>query len=156
MTFVETVYNVAKNVFNYKLIIILVIIFLGISSYYYIKIVRPKLNKKYVPNKEFINTVNTPDEIPTATLYYFYTNWCPLCKKAKQEWNALQSEIGTTIKNVNVVFREIDCDSDTATADRFNITGYPTFKLVYNNKTYEYDAKPDKDILVQFLNSVLS
>ena len=50
MTFVETVYNVFKNVFNYKLIIILVIIFLGISSYYYIKIVRHKLNKKYVPN----------------------------------------------------------------------------------------------------------
>ena len=154
MTFVETVYNVFKNVFNYKLIIILVIIFLGISSYYYIKIVRPKLNKKYVPNKEFTNIQEV--ETPTATLYYFYTNWCPLCKKAKREWNALQSEIGTTIKNVNVVFREIDCDSDTATADRFNITGYPTFKLVYNNKTYEYDAKPDKDILVQFLNSVLS
>lgn len=153
-SWVESLYILAKTILNYKLIIILVILFLGIAIYYYIKIVKPKLNKNYVPNKEF--TEKQPAKKPTATLYYFYTNWCPLCKKAKTEWNALQNEIGESIKNVNLVFREIDCDADTATADRFNITGYPTFKLVYNNKTYEYDAKPDKNILTQFLNSVIS
>ena len=154
MTYIEHIYNFAKYIFNYKLIIALVILFLGIAIYYYIRIVQPKLNKKYVPNKEFTNIQEV--ETPTATLYYFYTSWCPLCKKAKQEWSALKDEIGNSIKNVNIVFREIDCDSDTTTADRFNITGYPTFKLVYNNKTYEYDAKPEKNILSQFLNSVLS
>lgn len=156
MSFVEPLYNsfsfVLKNILDYKLVILLVILFLGISSYYYIKIVRPKLNQKYVPNKEFAEEAV---ENPTATLYYFYTNWCPLCKKAKTEWNALQNAAMNDISNVNLVFREIDCDSDTATADRFNITGYPTFKLVYNNKTYEYDAKPDRTILRQFLTSVL-
>ena len=151
MTWVEQVYTLTKNIFNYKIIILIVAIFLAISAYYYIKIVKPNLNKKYVPNKEFIH--EEPQK--TATLYYFYTNWCPLCKKAKTEWDALKNDTAGTVKNVNLVFKEIDCDEDSATADRFNVTGYPTIKLVYDNKTYEYDAKPDKNILNQFLNSVL-
>ena len=158
MSWLEPLYKFTKNIFNYKLIILLVVIFLAIAAYYYSKIVKPNLNKKYVANKEFVEQnqeQNQEVEQKTATLYFFYTNWCPLCKKARTEWTALKNDTEGTVKNVNIVFKEIDCDNDTATADRFNITGYPTIKLVYDNKTYEYDAKPDKNILIQFLDSVL-
>ena len=33
--------------------------------------------------------------------------------------------------------------------------GYPTIKLVDNNKIIEYDAKPELDTLHQFLNTSL-
>ena len=92
----------------------------------------------------------------TATLYYFYTTWCPQCKKATPEWKAIQSATNGVVKGKNIIFKEVDCDSDTATADQFNITGYPTIKLIYDDKTYEYDAKPRKRGLIKiFTRSII-
>ena len=154
MSWLEPLYNFAKNILNYKIIILLVVIFLGISAYYYNKIIKNNINKKYVSNKEFDNE-NIQEEEKIATMYFFYTNWCPLCKKARVEWDSFVNNTQGYVKNVNIVFKEIDCDKDTDVADKFNITGYPTIKLVYDYKTFEYDAKPDKNTLIHFLDSVL-
>ena len=37
----------------------------------------------------------------------------------------------------------------------FNVEGYPTIKLLKDGQIIEYDAKPSKDTLNQFLNTVL-
>lgn len=142
---------------KFILILLLVIsIFLALAIYYYKRIVQPKLNKKYVSNSEFISEDQIENNIPkSATLYYFYTNWCPHCKVANPQWKSLQTETQGVVKGVNIIFKDIDCDQDTETADNFKVTGYPTIKLVYQNKIYDYDAKPTKDTLIQFLNSVL-
>ena len=145
------------NFTNKKYIIVLLLIigiFITISIVYYKRIVQPRLNNKYVANKEFIPE-NSVSPVPQATLYYFYTTWCPHCKTATPQWQSLQNETNGVIKGVEIVFKEVDCDQDTTTADKFKITGYPTIKLIYNNTIYNYDAKPDKDTLIQFLNSVL-
>ena len=123
-----------------------------VATYVYIKFVKPKLNKKFVENREFVHKEAEPK---IATLYYFYTTWCPLCKQANPEWQALQEDTNGVVKDVNIVFKEIDCDQNSDVADQFKITGYPTIKLIYNNTTYEYDARPNKDTLLKFLNSVL-
>ena len=155
----------SNNSFKNKKIIILlfclIALFITIAIYYYKKIILPRLNKKYNNNNEFTpennnsddNIPSTPDSI--ATLYYFYTNWCPYCKIAKPHLDNLKNEIQGNIKGVNIVFKEIDCDKDTNLADKFKINQYPTIKLIYNNTIYDYDAKPDKDTLFNFLNSVL-
>ena len=39
--------------------------------------------------------------------------------------------------------------------DKYNIEGYPTIKLLKDGQVIEYDAKPSKDTLNQFLNTVL-
>ena len=155
----KTLFDILQNK---KLVIILFIIttiFLGLAIYYYRTIVQPKLNKKYVDNNEFVSLGQTDDSdniIPkNATLYFFYTNWCPHCKKAQPEWLKLKDTTQGSVKGINIVFKEIDCDKDTNLADKFKVNGYPTIKLVYDNKIYDYDAKPDEDTLVQFLNSVL-
>jgi len=129
------------------------VIFIVIAAVYYKKIVAPQIAKKFVENREF---VPKDDEPKTATLYYFYTDWCPMCKQAGPEWKALQSETNGVVNGVKIIFRNVDCDADSATADKFNITGYPTIKLVYNDKTYEYDAKPDRVVLIKFLNDIFS
>ncbi len=79
-----------------------------------------------------------------------------MCKQANPELKALKSETNGVVNGVNIIFRDVDCDADTATADQFNITGYPTIKLVYKDKTYEYDAKPDRIVLIKFLNDIFS
>ena len=153
--FGRSIYNYIPFKMNYNIIVWIIIaaIFIGLSIYYYKTIVEPKLNKKYISNKEFIPQDDRASK--TATLYYFYTTWCPQCKKATPEWKAIQSATSGVVKGVNIVFKEVDCDSDTTTADEFNITGYPTIKLVYDDKTYEYDAKPNKEVLLKFLHEVL-
>ena len=121
---------------------------------------QPKLKKKYIDNKEFTSeedgpNYNTSNNSKNATLYLFYTTWCPHCKNAKPEWEALKTATTGSVKGVNIVFQEVDCELDTDLADKFKVEGYPTIKLVYNNKIYDYDAKPSKENLVKFLNDVL-
>jgi thioredoxin-like negative regulator of GroEL len=61
-------------------------------------------------------------------------------------------------KKVNgrqITFIDVDCDADTATAETFEVKGYPTIKLVKDGQVIEYDAKPDKDTLMEFLQTTV-
>ena len=51
----------------------------------------PKLNPDYVDNKEYVN--KNDDESETASLYFFYTEWCPHCKTAKPVWEKLKEKV---------------------------------------------------------------
>ena len=71
-------------------------------------------------------------------------------------WQSLKSEIGdNSIKGYRINFLEVDCDKDKSLADKFNVQGYPTIKMVKGNTVIDYDAKPSKDTLMEFLNSSL-
>lgn len=153
--FIGQLFESFKNTLvNHKLkIAVITLIFIVIIAVFYKKIITPQVTKKFVENREF---VPKESETETATLYYFYTDWCPMCKQANPELKALKSETNGVVNGVNIIFRDVDCDADSATADQFNITGYPTIKLVYKDKTYEYDAKPDRVVLIKFLNDIFS
>jgi thiol-disulfide isomerase/thioredoxin len=140
---------------NHKLAIgICAVVFIVIGIVYYYKIVYPKyINKDYVDNREFIPKDGGSGE---ATLYFFSTDWCPLSKKAEPEWKAFKEDTGGSYDGVKLTFVEVDCDKNPELADKFNINGYPTIKLVYNDKIYEYDAKPDRNILAKFLTDIFS
>ncbi len=142
---------------NNKLAIgICFVVFIVIGIVYYYKIVYPKyINKDYVDNREFIPKDSKSNE---ATLYFFYTDWCPHCKKASPVIMKLKEYIeskGGAINGVKVNVIDINCENDTKTADKFNVDGYPTIKLAYKGKVIEYDAKPQMDTLIQFLEASL-
>jgi thiol-disulfide isomerase/thioredoxin len=91
---------------------------------------------------------------------FFYADWCPHCKAAKPIWNDLKSEYeNKTINGYNVVFTEVDCSEETAEVEKlmnqYNVEGYPTIKLIKDGQVIEYDAKPSKETLTKFLNTVL-
>ena len=146
--------DIYKNLRNNKLyivlILLLVILFTLISYYYYKKYI--KVNN-YIDNKEF--TKDSKDDKKVVTLYLFYTNWCPHCKVAKPEWEKIKTKTNGSINNHKIIFKEVDCDKDNETADKFKINGYPTIKLIHNNKIYNYDAKPSESELMQFLNVIV-
>ena len=64
-----------------------------------------------------------------------------------------------TINGYQVVFTEVNCSEETAEVDKmmnqYNVEGYPTIKLLKDGQVIEYDAKPSKETLTQFLNTVL-
>jgi thioredoxin-like negative regulator of GroEL len=58
-----------------------------------------------------------------------------------------------------VTFTEVDCTEETPEVEmmvqKFKIEGYPTVKLVKDGQVIEYDAKPTKDTMHEFLTTVL-
>ena len=150
--------NVTKNLFSnkYLTIILIILIFLGISIYVYYTYVLPKLDKKYVDNKEYVEDVGDKNKKKVADLYYFYTTWCPYCKKARPEWDAIKDQYKE--KNINgwsIIFIEIDCEEQDEVAAKFGVDEYPTIKLIRENQIVEYDAKPNRDTINEFLNKML-
>jgi thiol-disulfide isomerase/thioredoxin len=147
-----------RGFFNWQNIIIfaaiLIFAFLGYLTY-----------KQYANNKTTFsaNRENVPkgqSTNNTATLMLFYVDWCPHCKTAKPEWEALKSEYESkTINGYNVTFVEYNCTEESAEVsqlmDKYSIEGYPTIKLLKDNQVIEYDAKPTKSTMEQFLNTVL-
>ena len=94
--------------------------------------------------------------VETAEIYYFYTTWCPHCKTATPEWDSFADEMkDKTVKGIKINCFKVDCDKDQATADKFNVKGFPTIKLMKGNQIIEYDAKPKKETLIEFLNQSL-
>lgn len=147
------VFNISSSVSKKSLIILFcAVIFICAAIYVYKTYVYPKLNPSYVPNKEFIEQDRDTKE--AADLYFFYTSWCPHCKTAMPVWNKFKEKT-SSVKGTKINFYEIDCDKDSATAEKYKIEGYPTIKLVYKDKVITYDAKPDVDTLNQFLKTSL-
>lgn len=142
-----------KDIFTNKrfwVIIALSIVFIMIALYTYRTYIAP--NSNYVANKEFVNK-GEEDNVESADLYFFYTDWCPHCKTAKPVWNDLQEDIGTKKVNGKTIhFIAVDCEKDPETAEKYKVEGYPTIKLVVGNQVIEYDAKPEFETLKQFLN----
>lgn len=143
---------------NTIITIVVVIFFIVLAVYYYYNYVSPKLKPSYDANREH-NTIDS-ESSKQAELMLFYADWCPHCKTAKPIWNELKSEYqNKTINGYNVLFTEINCTSENAETEqmmnKYNIEGFPTIKLLKDGQIIEYDAKPAKDTLKEFLNTVL-
>jgi thiol-disulfide isomerase/thioredoxin len=121
---------------------------------------------KYFYNNKptfYANRENVPknvDSNKTATLMLFYADWCPHCKNAKPEWDSLKNEYDQNqINGYTMSFVEYDCSEETAEMseiiNKYNIESFPTIKLIKDNEIIEYDAKPTKSTMVQFLTTVL-
>ena len=154
MNFYDIQQKLFKAVGNKQslIIILVVVIFLVAAVYTYRKFISGRVNKKYVANDEFTKE----SENDSADIYLFYTEWCPHCKTAKPIWYDFKKEMeGKTVNGIKLNFFEVDCDKDTASSDKFNVKGFPTIKLVKGNQIIEYDAKPNKATLIEFVNSSL-
>ena len=149
----ETFYNL----FNHRLMLIFGIFWLFltliIAYFLYNSYIKPIINDNKL-NKEFINkNDNNGDDI---LVMYFYTDWCPYCKKAEPEWNKFKKFVDNKNKIIDykIHLLSVNCDEKKRIADKYEVDGYPTVKLLYKNKTYDFDAKVTKDNLVEFLDSI--
>ena len=140
------------------IIIIVTILFIILAIYYYYNYVSPKLKTTYQPNGEGNNGSNGPSK--QAELMLFYAEWCPHCKTAKPIWDELRTQYqNKTINGYHVIFTEVNCTNETAETEqmmnKYNIEGFPTIKLIKDGQIIEYDAKPTRETLNEFLNTVL-
>ncbi len=125
------------------------ILLIIIAYFIYKNYLLDKIKPNYVENKEFINK-----NVDSVELYFFYTDWCPHCKSAKPIWEDLKNTT-TMVNNVKINYIDVNCEKEKELAEKFSIEGYPTIKLVKDNQVIEYDAKPEKETLILFLNKFL-
>ena len=140
-------------IYNKKFLIVVFVAALltGIAFFIYNYYVAPRLNPSFVENKELVSASN---DITEVDIYYFFTEWCPYCKKARPIWDNLKEQYNEKLFNGKTLnFKEVDCEKNEQLADRFNIEGYPTIKLVKGNQVVDYDAKPDAESLQEFLQT---
>ena len=125
------------------------ILLIVIAYFIYKNYLLNKIRPNYVENKEFINK-----NVDSVELYFFYTDWCPHCKTAKPIWEDLKNTTNM-VNNVKINYIDVNCEKEKELAEKFSIEGYPTIKLVKDNQVIEYDAKPEKETLILFLNKFL-
>ena len=123
--------------------------YLAYSNYF-------KVKTGFNANREHGNTEPSKE----ADLLFFYADWCPHCKTAKPEWDALKKENeGKVINGYSVIYTEYNCvDPSPELEDlmnKYEIKGYPTIKLIKDGQVIDYDAKPTTSTLNQFLTQVL-
>ena len=94
----------------------------------------------------------------TATLYMFGTSWCPHCKTAKPIWeDYVSNNENLKVGNYDILFKSVDCDAEKNIADKFNVKGYPTFKLERGpGDIVEFEAKPTHDNFTSLLQTSLT
>jgi thiol-disulfide isomerase/thioredoxin len=141
------------------LIIAGILIFIFIAVYYYYNYVLPKLKTSYNANSEYGNKDNENSN-KQAEMLLFYAEWCPHCKTAKPNWDAIRNQYqNKTINGYHVIFTEVNCTTETAETEqmmnKYNIEGFPTIKLLKDGQIVEFDAKPTRETLNEFLNTVL-
>lgn len=141
---------------NNWLVIVASLAMLGLAYYVYSKYIGNKTT--YNANREQENFSSDSNKV--ANMMLFYVDWCPHCKTAKPEWENLKSEYeGKQINGYTVTFTEYNCTTESPETDelmnRYKIEGYPTIKLIKDNEVIEYDAKPTKATMEQFLHTVL-
>tara|TARA_B100000035_G_C20730200_1_gene435164 strand:- start:117 stop:617 length:501 start_codon:yes stop_codon:yes gene_type:complete len=146
--------NVKENPHLLILPILLIILFSIIGYILFSKNIKKILNKHFVLNREFINKSDNNNN--NITIIYFYTEWCPYCKKSKPEWNKFKELVNLQEFNKSITFEEIDCDKNPEIANNYKIEGYPTIKLIYNGEVYDFDAKPESNILLEFVQSIIT
>jgi thiol-disulfide isomerase/thioredoxin len=135
------------------------IFFILISVFVYYYYVKPSLNPTYTANSERKHGGEEGSH-NEAELMFFYTDWCPHCKTAKPDWAEVKAEYeNKTINGYRIIFTEVNCTTESDEVEKlmnkYKIEGYPTIKLLKDGQIIEYDAKPSKDTIIQFLNSVL-
>jgi thiol-disulfide isomerase/thioredoxin len=137
--------------------IIVAVLLFGVLGYY--------IYSNYVTNKTLYNADRdnldpNQQSNKSANLMLFYVDWCPHCKTAKPEWENLKSEYeGKIINGYTLAFTEYNCTTESPETEelmnKYKIEGYPTVKLLKDNQIVEYDAKPTKSTMEQFLHTVL-
>ena len=95
---------------------------------------------------------------PVATIRMFKVDWCPHCKKALPEFQAVQDQHdGKVVNGYKLRFMVVDGEdpANESMVNEFKVQGYPTVVLTKDGKNIEYDAKVDQATLQNFINTMV-
>jgi thiol-disulfide isomerase/thioredoxin len=95
---------------------------------------------------------------PVAVIRMFKVDWCPHCKKALPEFQAVQDQYNGKVVNghkLSLVVVDGEDPANESMVNDFKIQGYPTVVLTKNGQNIEYDAKVDQPTLQKFITTMV-
>jgi len=132
----------------------IVVLIIGMGLAYY-----------YIYNSNKIDTFTGSSGTPNLTagpneciVALFYTEWCGHCKKFKPEFKSAMAKMNgkkskSGVANGKTVrFEMIDCDEHKDLGKEYDISGYPTVKIISNGKAEDYDGERSYDGLKEYLS----
>ena len=147
----ETISLYIRPYYSKILFLILLGVFLWAAYYAY---------EKWGENKPKPNAdIYQPTAPKDATVYFFFADWCPHCKKAKPVWSQFTNKYnGKVVNEYKIICIPVDCTDaekpETAQMiSQFNVISYPTVKMVKDGNTYEFDAKITDANLEEFVKN---
>ena len=151
-SFFKNLPSITRNI----LIVVFAAILIASAYYIYKKYVLRQSDRSFFEG--YANGMNMRRENPNkddmVTLYFFGTSWCPHCISAKPEWDEFVKENKDKVFNgKRANFVNVDCDKESALADKYEVSGYPTIKLDKGSEIIEFKSKPTKATLLEFMNS---
>ncbi len=105
----------------------------------------------------FLNEDDKP-ESKTSEVLFFSADWCPHCKRAKPIMEEVKSSFNNrTINGFTVTFIDVDCSEETTESrdkmEKYNVERFPTIIMKINDKSIEFEERPDKDKIEAFITS---
>lgn len=147
----ETISQYIRPYYSKIIILLILGVFLWAAYYAY---------EKWGQNKPKPNAdIYQPTASKDVTVYFFFADWCPHCKKAKPVWSQFTHRYdGKTVNGSKITCVPVDCTDaekpETAQMiNQFEITTYPTIKMVKDGNTYEFDAKITEENLNEFVKA---
>ena len=137
---------------------LIVILFGGLAIFYYNYYLNK--TKKYTANNEHNTDINANKNNSEVEIYYFYTDWCPYCKKAKPHWEEIKNNNqGKVVNGYKLYFIDVNCtdknDESQQLIKKYNVDSFPTIKLVKNGFVIDFDAKPTNENLQKFIDTAI-
>jgi protein disulfide-isomerase-like protein len=144
-------------------ICLLVVIILVIVALYYMQKKRAEgfennmNNKKN--NKTNKNTGSSSNIKPAqgeCVVALFYADWCGHCQSFKPEFEKAMEKLNGQTDNKGNKLRliKVDCDVEKALAKEYDVSGYPTVKILYDDGTVsEYGGERSYEGLRKYLVS---
>ena len=153
---IDVLHKYVRPYYYYIISLVIFVIFLSVGVYWYNR------NKSQTQNR-FKDVANQNRRNKQTNIYFFFADWCPHCKSAKPEWDAFKSQYdGKEINGYQIKCQEIDCSKDEpssqvkAAMNKFNVTSFPTVKLVRDENTIDFESKITRTSLASFVNTMLS
>ena len=139
--------------------IVLVLLFLGVIAIYYFiyKANREGFSSESEESGALIGAPpNLTPKADECIVALFYADWCPHCVEFKPKFQKAMSKMdgqkGKTGKKLKFVL--VDCEEFKELAKEFDVSGYPTVKLIDGKGTSkEYNGERTIEGLQKYLMS---
>lgn len=137
-------------------LIVLITVVSSVGIYYAVTGVMPGASVITVEDAPLVTTTGL--DKGQYKFLFFYAPWCPYSKVAEEPWASLKQDYKNSPQsygNKNIIFEDIDGDSQKSKMALYNVTKFPTFKFQMDDKVYEMLGKPTVTNFKTFIKTVL-
>lgn len=113
-------------------------------------------SKKIIENYSGLHEITQLNQLKPKSdeviLVKFYAPWCGHCTKLKPTWGELTDRFNQqTVNNKRIKVVKVNCDDYPKIAEKYDVSGYPTIKILTSSGEKEYDDERTLESMQSFL-----